>query len=96
MIANEMNRASKLFDAPDRERLAAAYERVLALADLTVRVAESRSLRRELLRWRGLVAAQYVAPWPDARSHAQAFRALLQLHPDAWRQLPCVTGASVF
>jgi len=95
MIANEMNRASKLFEPVDRERLATAYERILALTDLTVRVADSRSLRRELLRWRDLVAAQYIAPLPDAQSHGQAFRALLQLHPDAWRQLPYVTGATV-
>jgi hypothetical protein len=96
MIANEMNRASKLFDPSDRDRLGSAYERVLALTDLTVQVAESRSLRRELLRWRDLVAAQYILPRPDARTHGQVFRALLQLHPDAWRQLPYVTGASVF
>lgn len=96
MIANEMNRASKLFGESDRERLGSAYERVLALTDLTVQVAESRSLRRELLRWRDLVAALYISPKPDVSTHGQVFRALLQLHPDAWRQLPYVTGASVF
>jgi hypothetical protein len=96
MIANEMNRASKLFGESDRERLSAAYERVLALTDLTIQVAESRSLRRELLRWRDLVAAQYIAPEPAASAHGQAFRALLQLDSEAWRQLPYVTGASAF
>ena len=96
MIANEMNRASKLFAPSDRERLGSAYERVLALTDLTIQVAENRSLRRELLRWRDLVAAQHISPRPDARSHGQAFRVLLQFHPDAWRQLPYVTGASAF
>jgi hypothetical protein len=96
MIANEMNRASKLFGESDRERLVSAYERVLALTDLTVQVAESRSLRRELLRWRDLVAAEYVATPPDPRAHARAFRALLQFHPEAWRQLPYVTGAAAF
>lgn len=96
MIANEMNRASKLFGPGDDERLRGSYERVLALADLTVQVSESRSLRRELLRWRDLVAEQYVAPQADPRAHAAAFRALLQLHPEAWRQLPYVTGAATF
>jgi hypothetical protein len=93
-IANEMNRASKLFRPEDRERLGKAYERVLALVDLTVEVNASRSLRRELLRWRDLVAEQYVSPSPDAHAHARAFRALLQLHPETWRQLPYVTGAA--
>ena len=93
-IANEMNRASKLFRPEDRERLGNSYERVLALVDLTVEVNESRSLRRELLRWRGLVAEQYVSPAPDSGAHARAFRALLQLHPETWRQLPFETGAA--
>jgi hypothetical protein len=93
-IANEMNRASKLFQPEDRQRLSGAYERVLALADLTVEVSDSRSLRRELLRWRDLVAEQYVSQAPDPQAHARVFRALLQLHPETWRQLPYVTGAA--
>jgi len=94
MVANEMNRASKLMGPEDRGRLRSSYERVLALADLTIRVNDRRSLRRELLRWRDLIAALYVAQEPDPRAHGLAFRALLQLHPETWRQLPYVTGAA--
>jgi hypothetical protein len=93
-IANEMNRASKLFGPDDKERLGKAHERVLALVDLTVEVNDARSLRRELLRWRDLVAEQYAASARDPQAHARAFRALLQLHPETWRQLPYVTGAA--
>jgi hypothetical protein len=96
MIANEMNRASKLLAPAELDRLRNGYERVLALADLTIQSAEKRALRREMLRWRGLVAALYVAPAPDPGEHAAAFRALLQLHPETWRQLPFVTGAASF
>ena len=96
MIANEMNRASKLFAPGDRERLRAGHERVLALANLTIQVTDSRSLRRELLRFRELVAEQYIAPEPDPAAHAASFRGLLQLHPEAWKQLPHVTGAARF
>jgi hypothetical protein len=96
MIANEMNRASKLLRPDDRERLRGSHERVLALTDLTITVTESRSLRRELLRWRDLVAEQYVAPDADPVAHGAAFRALLQLHPEARKQLPHVTGAARF
>jgi hypothetical protein len=96
MIANEMNRASKLMAPKDRERLRSSYERVLALADLTIRVNPGRSLRRELLRWRGLIGALYVAEGSDPAGHGVAFRALLQLHPETWRQLPYVTGAASF
>jgi hypothetical protein len=94
MIANEMNRASKLFGPDDLPRLRGSYERVLALVDLTVQANRGRSVRRELLRWRDLVAELFVAARPDAAAHGSAFRALLQLHPDAWRQLPFVTGAA--
>jgi hypothetical protein len=41
-IASEMNRASKLFRPEDRQRLNGVYERVLALADLTVEVNDPR------------------------------------------------------
>ncbi len=88
MIANEMNRAGKLFGAEDEERLRTAYERVLNLADLTVRVNARRTLRRELLRWRDLVAQLYLRAEPQA--HRTAFRALLLLNPEAAKQIPCL------
>jgi hypothetical protein len=96
MIANEMNRASKLLGAEDRERLRGSHERILALTDLTIEVNDSPTLRRELLRWRDLLAEQYVAVRGDPLAHGAIFRALLQLHPEAWKQLPYVTGATRF
>ncbi|HET9315668.1 MAG TPA: hypothetical protein VFQ51_08765 [Vicinamibacteria bacterium] len=95
MIANEMNRASKLQGPEDGERLRGSYERVLALTDLTIQATERRALRRELLRWRDVVGGIYVGPGPDPRAHAQAFRVLLQFHPETWAQLPHVTGAAL-
>ena len=88
MIANEMNRATKLMAAADRLRLRDAYERVLQLADLTVQTSDRRALRRELLRWRDLVAALYILPVGDAAGHTAALHALLRLTPEAARQLP--------
>jgi hypothetical protein len=93
MIANEMNRASGLLAPESRPSLLRAYERVLRLVDLTVATRSRRGLRRELLRWRDLVAALYIAPRPDAASHTAAFRCLLQLHPTAARQIPYVLPA---
>jgi hypothetical protein len=86
MIANEMNRAGKLFGPADRDRLRNAYERVLRLADLTTEAQTSRSIRRELRRWRELVAGVYLEP--DESRHRALFRALLQLTPASARQLP--------
>jgi hypothetical protein len=87
MIANEMNRAGKLNAPGDRERLLGCYERVLRLVDLTVQTRERRSLRRELLRWRDLIGALYIADEPSRDDHLAAFRCLLQLNPTASRQI---------
>jgi hypothetical protein len=87
MIANEMNRAGKLTRPEDDGRRRSAYERVLNLTDLTIRVQTKRTLRRELLRWRDLVAEIFVAEASDEAAHASAFRALLGFPPEAWRQI---------
>jgi hypothetical protein len=79
-------RVCKLFGPDDRGRLANAYERVLRLADLTVEAQPSRSLRRELLRWRELAGAVYLEP--DEERH----RALLLLTPASAKQAPLLLG----
>ncbi len=93
MIGNEMNRARKLMNPADRERLRHAYERVLALTDLTIQIHARRALRRELLRWRDLVAQLYVEAEGHPAAHGAAFRALLRLSPQASRQIPHVLGS---
>ena len=94
MIANEMNRAGKLVEPHDADRRRASYERVLNLTDLTVLVQRKPTLRRELLRWRDLVADLYIAVRPDPVPHAMAFRLLLQFTPEASRQIAAFAGAS--
>jgi hypothetical protein len=92
MVANEMNRATRLLGEGDRAALRRTYERVLRLLDLTVAVNPRRGLRRELLRWRDLVAALYIAPHAEPEAHAAAFRCLLQITPAASRQIPHLLG----
>ncbi len=92
MIGNEMNRAARLFRADDQPSRTLAYERILRLVDLTVEVQERPTLRRELLRWRDLIAALYLEPAPDPADHAAAFRVLLLFTPVAARQIPFVLG----
>jgi hypothetical protein len=87
MIANEMNRTSQRLGNADRTARRNGYERILRLTDLTVAQSERR-LRRELLRWRDLVAELYIANTAEPELHRCAFRALLQLHPTAARQIP--------
>lgn len=92
MIGNEMNRASKLLAVGDHERLARCYERVLNLLDLTAVVNTRHSLRRELLRWRDLVALLYVSPRLSMEAHREAFRCLLRFTPAASKQIPHLLG----
>jgi hypothetical protein len=92
MIANEMNRAAKLQNREARPNLLLAYERILRLVDLTVEVQPRPTLRRELLRWRDVVAELSLLPEPDSVQHATAFRVLLRFTPEAARQIPFVLG----
>jgi hypothetical protein len=92
MIGNEMNRAGKLPNPEDRERRANAYERALFLTDLTIEAHARRGLRRELLRWRDLVAQLFLEPLDQPSAHAEAFRTLLRFTPEASRQIPHVLG----
>lgn len=92
MIGNEMNRAKRLIDLRDVPGLRLAYERVLRLVDLTVEVQQRSTLRRELLRWRDLIAALYIHPDPDPAEHRVAFRSLLLFTPAAAEQIPFVLG----
>lgn len=87
MIANEMHRAGKLLGPGDGERLRNSYERVLRLTDLTSSGALRHPMRRELRRWREVIALRYVSATPDAAAHRAAYRVLLQLTPTASNQL---------
>jgi len=92
MIGNEMNRALRLIQLDNRPSLLLAYERVLRLVDLTVEVQKGYGIQRELLRWRDLAADLYIRPEPDPIQHRAIFRCLLQLTPEAARQIPFVLG----
>lgn len=88
MIANEMNRGSKLARDGDLRRLRNAYERVLQLVDLTVSCRPRRGMVRELLRWRDLVAALYLSSATDPDGHDALLRCLLRTTPAAALQIP--------
>lgn len=88
MIGNEMNRATRLLRLADHPGLLLAYERILRLVDLTVEVQTGHGLRRELLRWRDLIAEIYISPELRPDEHVAAFRSLLQLTPTSALQIP--------
>lgn len=86
-IAAEMQRGLELLGRSDHERLRSSYERVLALLDLTVAVNQKPGLRRELLRWRGVIAENYTSAVPDMPTHRLALRVLLEMHPESQGQV---------
>jgi len=57
-----------------------------------VEVQPRRTLRRELLRWRDLVAELYVRGEANPAVHRAALRCLLQMTPLSARQIPFVCG----
>jgi hypothetical protein len=90
MIGNEMNRGKTSLELQDLLELRRSYERVLRLVDLTVEVQSRSTLRRELLRWRDLIAELYISPEPSTEEHRDAFRCLLLFTPVAAQQIPYV------
>lgn len=88
MIGNEMNRGRKLMGDQDSSRLKNCYERVLRLVDLTVQTNDGYGLRREMLRWRDVVAELYISERPDQQEHDAALRCLLRFTPVASQQIP--------
>lgn len=87
MIANEMQRTTRRMTDGDAEARRLGDERVLNLVDLTIAAADHRSFRRELWRWRDVVAELYVETSPHPALHAQAWRTLLRLETSAAGQV---------
>lgn len=90
MIANEMHRTTRLLGDEDPSSWRRGYERVLRLTDLTVATRPRPALRRELLRWRDLVAALYIDEAPAPGLHKDSLRTLLRLRPVTARQIPLI------
>ena len=65
----------------------------VSVVDLTVEVQNRPTLRRELLRWRDLIAALYIGSRPNPQEHAAAFRSLLLLTPTSAQQIPFVLAS---
>lgn len=94
MIANEMHRATKAMGLGEDASVRLSYERVLRLVDLTAAVEAGLTFRRELLRWRDLVAELWFGGPPDPVRHREALAALLAFSPAAWSQAPFLIPAT--
>ncbi len=86
-IGVELQRARSALALLDRSSLRASYERAMRLVDLTVQVNAVPNLRRELLRWRGVIAKLYLSEEPDPATHEAALRMILELNSESAKQI---------
>lgn len=87
-VAAELHRAYKALTRDDSEGAALAYARALELVDLTVATNRQRNLLRELLRWRCLVAEEYLNREKTPESSRILLKALLLFSAPSARQVP--------
>jgi len=90
MVANELNRAKNWIIKGDLEETNNCYERAFELLDLTISVVTRRSLLKELLRFREMLATQYISSKNavhkerDKLVNQKLFDVLLSLNKDSY------------
>jgi len=85
MIANELNRAKNWIVKEDFEEVKHCYERAFELLDLTVSVSMSRNLIRELLRFREMLALQYIDKKMSVKFNNDLLKILLSLNSETYQ-----------
>ena len=88
MVANELGRAESAMLADDPAEVKRCYERALELLYFTPEVApRRRALRRELCRFKEVLASLYVSEYPSIQDNQIAQGVLLSLSPEAFAML---------
>jgi hypothetical protein len=83
-----MNRVASAIANGCEVSLRNGYERVLRLTHVAASGRVRPAFRRELLRWRDMVAELYLSDSADWAAHRNAFRALLRMTSVAARRIP--------
>jgi hypothetical protein len=87
MIGNELSRTTRFLKGDQLLSFRRGYERVLRLTDLTAGCRLRLHFLREFLRWRELAAGLYISQEPAGEEHLALFLTLLQLRPEAAKQI---------
>lgn len=87
-VAAEIHRASNALRRGDPEGATFAYARAMELLDLTVATNVRKGLLRELLRWRTLVAEEYLSGTKSTETAQTLLKALLLLSAPSAKQIP--------
>jgi hypothetical protein len=83
MIASELNRAGHWIERADAESMARCDERAFELIDLSVQDPKWGKGRRELMRFRELLAERYLNQRLDGAANRALLEALLKMDPEA-------------
>jgi hypothetical protein len=87
MIANELNRAKNMMKKRDQKEVINACERAFELIDLTIDTTRALLMRKELLRYRDVLAQIYISNNNDAKLMAKLIRVLASLDKDSYNLL---------
>lgn len=92
MIANELNRVENAIKKADEKEAMNGIERAFELLDLTISIAPRKNMARELLRFRELLALQYVEKRKSPGEVYVLQKVLLSLCGEAYRLLANSSG----
>ena len=87
MIANEINRAKNWIKRGDSKEVKNSYERAFELLDLTISITNEKNRLKELLRFRELLGAQYIAKKNDININKKLFEVLVSLDKNSYASL---------
>lgn len=86
MIATEFSRANNSIAKGNGEEIKDCYERALELLDLTIETVRG-NLLGELLRFREVVASNYIKEKIDLKDNQNLYNTLISLDKDAFNLL---------
>ncbi|MFH1073934.1 MAG: hypothetical protein V1752_02495 [Candidatus Firestonebacteria bacterium] len=84
MIANELNRAKNMILAADILETEKCYERAFELIDITAAINKNKSVLRELLRLRELMASTYLLRDYRSKTNLEYYNAILSFTPESF------------
>jgi len=87
MIAAELNRAKNWIEKNDFRNVDLCYERAFELVDITVSDPRWKGRTREILRFREVLAEQYIRPQKDRAMNFLMYKTLVALLPGSFNAL---------
>lgn len=84
MVACELQRSRHWLEHGDLDEVKQCYERALELLDLTIELASGPTLLCELLRFRELLATEFISAEPSLAANRSLYRVLMAFTPESY------------